>query len=117
MKRTTSPKGQDFLLLLFSKSNWKRLNVSLQKIMSEKFYYQLIAVEIHLVCYSKPGFLSTSLTLITSKIPTKLNFLLMKTVDVDSSEYLYLNKWFSTRGNFAPWGHLTMSGEIFGYHN
>ena len=25
--------------------------------------------------------------------------------------------WFSTGCDFAPWGHLAMSGDIFGYHN
>lgn len=26
-------------------------------------------------------------------------------------------QWFTTRGNFAPQGHLAMSGDISGYHN
>ena len=28
-----------------------------------------------------------------------------------------LNQWFSTRGNFAPKGHLAMSGDISDCHS
>lgn len=52
MQITTSPKDQDFLLFLFSKTNQKRLNESFKR-KYQQFYYQLTAVEIHLIFFLK----------------------------------------------------------------
>ena len=33
------------------------------------------------------------------------------------SSVAYYNQWFSNGEDFAPQGHLVISGDIFGFHN